>query len=73
MPDLRGLEGVGRTPARLPPISGILVLVAVAAAGLSRPAFAFDSKGHNVIEALAYRTLVEGYGGSLPVPRFFAT
>jgi len=35
----------------------------VAAAGLAGPALAFDSKGHNVIEALAYRTLVEGHAG----------
>jgi len=37
--------------------------VVVATAGLAGPAWAWESKGHNVIEALAYRTLVEGHGG----------
>ena len=32
------------------------------------PAFAFDSKGHVVIEALAYRTLAEGHDGQPPRP-----
>ena len=35
---------------------------------LGLPAAAFDSKGHNVIEATAYRTLVEGHGGQPPRP-----
>ncbi len=35
---------------------------AAAALLASAPAAAWDSKGHNVIETLAYRTLVEGYG-----------
>jgi hypothetical protein len=37
--------------------------LALAAALLSRPVSAFDSKGHVVVEALAYRTLIEGYAG----------
>ncbi|HQQ75959.1 MAG TPA: hypothetical protein PLB01_01270 [Thermoanaerobaculia bacterium] len=32
------------------------------------PASAFDSKGHVVVEALAYRTLVEGHDGQAPRP-----
>ncbi len=32
------------------------------------PAPAWDSKGHNVVEALAYRTLVEGHGDQPPRP-----
>jgi hypothetical protein len=32
------------------------------------PASAWESKGHTVIEALAYRTLVEGHGGVPPHP-----
>ena len=39
------------------------LLVTAAAAGVAGPAFAFDSKGHNVIEALVYRTLAEGHAG----------
>ena len=35
---------------------------------LSVPASAFDSKGHLVIEALAYRTLAEGHDGQPPRP-----
>ena len=35
---------------------------------LAAPAFAFDSKGHVVIEALAYRTLAEGHDGQPPRP-----
>lgn len=42
----------------------------LAFAGALRPAplAAFDSKGHIVIEALAYRTLVEGHDGAPPRP-----
>ena len=39
-----------------------------AALFLTAPAFAFDSKGHVVIEALAYRTLAEGHDGQPPRP-----
>ena len=39
-----------------------------AALALSAPASAFDSKGHTVIEALAYRTLAEGHDGRPPRP-----
>ena len=35
---------------------------------LAADAFAFDSKGHVVIEALAYRSLVEGHDGEPPRP-----
>jgi hypothetical protein len=35
---------------------------------LGPPASAFDSKGHDVIEAMAYRTLVEGHGNQPPRP-----
>jgi hypothetical protein len=45
-----------------------VLLVTVATAGVAGPAVAFDSKGHAVIEALSYRTLVEGYGGQPPRP-----
>ncbi len=40
--------------------------LAVALAALPRRALAFDSKGHVVIEALAYRTLIEGHDGRPP-------
>ena len=47
-------------------------LLAVAAASLlvldAPAASAFDSKGHVVIEALAYRTLIEGHDGRPPQP-----
>ena len=48
-------------------------LLAAVVAGLvsiasSRTADGFDSKGHDVIEALAYRTLVEGHGDHPPAP-----
>ena len=43
-------------------------LVVLAALLLAAPAFAFDSKGHVVIEALAYRTLAEGHDGQPPRP-----
>jgi len=44
-------------------------LVALAAAlFFAPPASAFDSKGHVVLEALAYRTLVEGRDGQPPRP-----
>jgi len=42
--------------------------LALAAASLAAPASAFDSKGHVVIEALVYRTLVEGHDGNPPRP-----
>ena len=42
--------------------------VALVAAVAPRVASAFDSKGHVVIEALAYRTLVEGHDGEPPRP-----
>jgi len=46
-----------------------LALVTLAAALiLATPASAFDSKGHVVLEALAYRTLVEGHDGQPPRP-----
>jgi hypothetical protein len=46
------------------PAAFVTVLLAtLATAGVAGPARAFDSKGHSVIEALSYRTLVEGYGG----------
>ena len=46
-----------------------IALVALAAALiLAAPASAFDSKGHVVVEALAYRTLVEGHDGQPPRP-----
>ena len=38
------------------------------AALLAERAAAFDSKGHVVIEALAYRTLIEGHDGQPPRP-----
>ena len=43
-----------------------VLLVTIATAGVAGPAFAFDSKGHSVIEALAYRTMVQGYQGQAP-------
>ena len=42
---------------------GLVRLALVAAAALAGPAHAFDGQGHTVIEALAYRTLVEGHAG----------
>ena len=46
-----------------------IALVALAAAlSFAPPASAFDSKGHVVLEALAYRTLVEGHDGQPPRP-----
>src|SRR5215472_11128477 len=41
---------------------------AAAAASFALPVSAFDSKGHIVIEALAYRTLIEGHDGQPPQP-----
>jgi hypothetical protein len=44
-------------------------ILAILAAGLvAGPALGWESQGHTVIEALAYRTLVEGYGGVPPRP-----
>jgi hypothetical protein len=40
----------------------------MALALLCRPAFAFDSKGHVVIEALVYRSLVDGHDDRPPQP-----
>ena len=49
--------------------AAIRAVCAAAAAGvLSAPASAFDSKGHVVIEALAYRSLIEGHDGRPPQP-----
>jgi hypothetical protein len=56
-----------RTPLQKAPCRRLLLAVAVSAA-LGAPAVAFDSKGHNVIEATAYRTLVEGHGDQPPRP-----
>lgn len=50
-----------------------VLLVAIATAGVAGPAVAFDSKGHSVIEAMSYRTLVEGHGGQPLVPTSSAT
>ena len=44
------------------------VAFALIAALLAERAAAFDSKGHVVIEALAYRTLIEGHDGQPPRP-----
>jgi hypothetical protein len=50
-------------------VAGRSGLVALAAAlVVAAPASAFDSKGHVVVEALAYRTLVEGHDGQPPRP-----
>ncbi len=51
--------GIHREPGAI----GALRLAIVAAAGVAGPALAYDSNGHNVIEALAYRTLAEGHAG----------
>ena len=53
---------------RHPSASGASLLLIVATACFASPAFAWESKGHTVIEALAYRTLVEGHGGAPPRP-----
>ena len=47
---------------------GIALVTLAAALSLAPPASAFDSKGHVVVEALAYRTLVEGHDGQPPRP-----
>ena len=44
------------------------VVAGLASIASSRTAAGFDSKGHDVIEALAYRTLVEGHGNQAPAP-----
>ncbi len=53
-------------------VAGRAGLLAAAAASLfvllAPAASAFDSKGHVVIEALAYRTLIEGHDGRPPQP-----
>ncbi len=50
--------------------TALLGAVAAGLASILPPstARAFDSKGHVVIEALAYRTLVEGHGDERPAP-----
>jgi len=56
----RGPRNTARRRLRKgPTVAPALVALLLVAA----PAAAFDSKGHNVVEALAYRTLAEGYGG----------
>jgi hypothetical protein len=45
-----------------------LAVAALALASGAAPLRAFDSKGHVVIETLAYRTLVEGHDGNPPRP-----
>src|SRR5262245_18669756 len=52
---------------RIPPRARAAALL-LAGVFLSRPARAFDSKGHVVIEALVYRSLVEGHDGQPPRP-----
>src|SRR5262245_44178591 len=49
-------------------LSGRAAAFLLAGALVSRPAAAFDSKGHVVIEALVYRSLVEGHDGQPPRP-----
>jgi hypothetical protein len=56
---------LSRAPRRL---RAHAAAAACAFALLCRPAFAFDSKGHVVVEVLAYRTLVEGHDGRPPQP-----
>ena len=46
----------------------VMVLLALSLAALPSAARAFDSDGHDVIEALVYRTLVEGRGTQPPRP-----
>ncbi|HQR44487.1 MAG TPA: hypothetical protein PLB02_03130 [Thermoanaerobaculia bacterium] len=48
---------------RLGAARGFLLWAGVLSLALGRPATAFDSKGHNVVEATAYRTLIEGRDG----------
>ncbi len=55
-------------PSRRPAVSGAVLLAVALSANLAAPARAFDGKGHKVIEAVAYRTLVEGYRGEPPRP-----
>lgn len=50
------------------PIRGGSLVAILATALVAAPASAYESKGHTVIEALAYRTLVEGHGGAPPRP-----
>jgi hypothetical protein len=58
-----GARHDGPSPRPIAAGGGVAVLVAaLVAASLAAPAVAWDSKGHDVIEALAYRTLVEGHG-----------
>jgi hypothetical protein len=48
--------------------AAVAAVIALAAALLPGSALAFDSKGHVVIEALAYRTIIEGRDGVAPRP-----
>lgn len=47
---------------------GVILAFAAASALIAAPALSFDSKGHLVLEALAYRTLIEGHDGKSPRP-----
>ncbi len=54
----------GTTRSRAPSRRALrAAALALSAAIFTGPAAAFDSKGHVVIEALAYRTLIEGHDG----------
>ena len=55
-------------PSRTQGARHALALATAVLAGIAVPAHAWESKGHTVIEALAYRTLVEGHGGEPPRP-----
>src|SRR5512143_3990913 len=55
-------------PAPRRPRPQSVAVPVVAALLVAAPAAAWDSKGHSVIEALAYRTLAEGHGGEAPRP-----
>ena len=59
------------------PMRGVaakVIVVAISATMLlSGPALAWEGRGHTVIEALAYRTLVEGTAARLPAPTCSAT
>jgi len=62
-------QRVSRTGGcRLTSRSRAVVAAAVAALLLRDRLLAFDSKGHLVIEALAYRSLIEGHDGNPPRP-----
>jgi len=58
-----------RIPARHSLTGGArLLAAALALSSAAAPVRAFDSKGHVVIEALVYRSLVEGHDGRPPRP-----